>query len=69
MLQYVSLNGIFERTHILMGFENAVCAALEDPEEYGALLVDLMDGIALCLAIILQKSKKSMVIKSSLCLD
>lgn len=43
MLQYVSLNGIFERTHTLMGFENAVCAALEDPEEYGALLEAIAD--------------------------
>ena len=43
MLQYVSLNGIFERTHTLMGFENAVCGALEDPEEFGALLAAIAD--------------------------
>lgn len=43
MLQYVSLNGIFERTHILMGFENALCAAIEDPEEYGRLLAAVAD--------------------------
>jgi hypothetical protein len=38
MLQYVSLNGIFERTHILMGFENALCACMEEPEEFGEML-------------------------------
>lgn len=38
MLQYVSLNGIFERSHILMGFENALCACMEDPEEFGEML-------------------------------
>lgn len=43
MLQYVSLNGIFERTHVLMGFEEAMCAAIEDPEEYGALLEAIAD--------------------------
>ena len=43
MLQYVSLNGIFERTHTLMGFEEALCAAMEDPEEYGALLAAIAD--------------------------
>lgn len=43
MLQYVSLNGIFERTHTLMGFENALCAAMDDIEEYGALLAAIAD--------------------------
>lgn len=43
MLQYVSLNGIFERTHVLMGFEEAMCAAMEEPEEYGALLAAIAD--------------------------
>ncbi len=43
MLQYVSLNGIFERTHTLMGFENALCASMEDPEEYGKLLEAIAD--------------------------
>ena len=38
MIQYVSLNGIFERTHILMGFENALCACMEEPEEFGKML-------------------------------
>ncbi len=43
MLQYVSLNGIFERSHILMGFENALCACMEDPEEYGEMLKAFAD--------------------------
>lgn len=43
MLQYVSLNGIFERTHVLMGFENALCACMESPEEYGELLKEIAD--------------------------
>ena len=43
MLQYVSLNGIFERSHCLMGFENALCQALMEPEEYGALLEAIAD--------------------------
>lgn len=43
MLQYVSLNGIFERSHILMGFENALCQAMMEPEEYGALLAAIAD--------------------------
>lgn len=38
MVQYVSLNGIFERTHILMGFENALCECMDDPEKYGEML-------------------------------
>lgn len=43
MLQYVSLNGIFERTHILMGFENALCQVLLEPEEYGEFLTAIAD--------------------------
>lgn len=43
MLQYTSLNGIFERTHILMGFQNALIACMEDPEEYGLLLKCIAD--------------------------
>ncbi len=27
------VNGPFERLHMLMGFENALCALLTDPEE------------------------------------
>lgn len=43
MLQYVSLNGIFERSHTLMGFENALCACVEEPEEFGEMLKELAD--------------------------
>jgi hypothetical protein len=43
MTQYVSLNGIFERSHILMGFENALCACMEDPEEFGEMLKEFAD--------------------------
>ncbi len=43
MLQYVSLNGIFERTHILMGFENALCQVIMDPEAYGEFLAAIAD--------------------------
>ena len=42
-LQYVSLNGIFERSHILMGFENALCSAMEDPDEYSEMLKAFAD--------------------------
>jgi len=31
-------NGLFERLHELMGFENAMCSLLTDPEEISALL-------------------------------
>lgn len=43
LLQYVSLNGIFERTHCLMGFENALCQAMIEPEAYGELLEAVAD--------------------------
>jgi hypothetical protein len=43
MISYVSLNGIFERTHILMGFENALCEFMEEPEEYGKMLEAIAD--------------------------
>lgn len=43
MLSYISLNGIFERTHVLMGFENALTEALEEPEMFGSLLEALAD--------------------------
>lgn len=43
LLQYVSLNGIFERTHILMGFENALCQAMMEPEAYGELMAAIAD--------------------------
>ena len=32
------INGVFERTHALMGFEDAMCAMYEEPEEYQALV-------------------------------
>lgn len=35
---YIIDQGLFERLHSLMGFENAMCAMLTDPEEVGALL-------------------------------
>lgn len=38
MLLYVSLNGIFERSHALMGFENALVAAIEEPDEFSEML-------------------------------
>ena len=43
LLQYVSLNGIFERTHTLMGYENALCQAMEEPEAFGELLTAIAD--------------------------
>ncbi|HAZ05922.1 MAG TPA: hypothetical protein DCY58_06235, partial [Acetobacterium sp.] len=43
MIQYVSLIGIFERSHILMGFENALCACMEEPEEFGEMLKALTE--------------------------
>ena len=36
-------NGIFERFHVLMGFENALCALLTDPEEVNELFGALAD--------------------------
>lgn len=37
------INGIFERTHALMGFEDALCAMYEEPEEYQALVDAITD--------------------------
>lgn len=37
------INGIFERTHALMGFEDALCAMYEEPEEYHALVDAITD--------------------------
>lgn len=34
---YGLANGIFERVHALMGFEDALCAVMEEPEEVAAL--------------------------------
>lgn len=36
-------NGLFERLHFLMGFENALCALLTDPEEVEAFLDRLVE--------------------------
>lgn len=38
MLYTSSLNGFFERMHTLLGFENALCSLLTDPEETEAFL-------------------------------
>lgn len=43
MVRYTSVIGIFERSHSLMGFENALCATLEDPEEFGEMLKAFAD--------------------------
>lgn len=43
MLQYISMEGIFERSHELMGFENALCEFMTDPEEYGEMLSAFAD--------------------------
>ena len=32
------INGMFERTHALMGFEDAMCAMYDEPEEYQVLV-------------------------------
>ena len=37
------INGPFERTHALMGFEDALAAMLEEPEEYQALVDAITD--------------------------
>lgn len=37
------INGIFERSHHLMGFENALMAMYEEPEEYAELLDAIAD--------------------------
>ena len=41
MVCYVSLNGIFERTHLLMGFEDALCAYIEEPEAMSELCEEI----------------------------
>jgi|GEM_PF-3113254 len=38
LLQYISLNGIFERSHILMGFENLLVQCMENPDEFSEFL-------------------------------
>lgn len=37
------INGIFERTHALMGFEDALCAMYEEPEAYHELVDAITD--------------------------
>lgn len=37
------INGIFERTHALMGFEDALCAMYEEPEAYKQLIDAITD--------------------------
>ena len=37
------INGIFERTHALMGFEDALCAMYEEPEAYKELVNAITD--------------------------
>ncbi len=37
------INGIFERTHALMGFEDALCALYEEPEAYKELVDAITD--------------------------
>lgn len=38
VIDLVVTSGLWERMHILMGFENALCSLLEEPEEVEALL-------------------------------
>ena len=42
-VQLVLLTGLWERLHCLMGFENALCALLEDPEECAAYFEAMAD--------------------------
>ena len=37
------INGIFERTHALMGFEDALCAIYEEPDAYKELIHAITD--------------------------
>lgn len=37
------INGIFERTHALIGFEDALCAMYEEPEAYHELIETITD--------------------------
>lgn len=43
VVNVVVLNGIFERLHLLMGFENALCTFLTDPEDVGEFLDAMAD--------------------------
>ncbi|MEG2643259.1 MAG: uroporphyrinogen decarboxylase family protein, partial [Eubacterium sp.] len=43
LLYTSSLNGFFERMHTLMGFENALCSMLTDPEDVEAFLDKMVE--------------------------
>ena len=43
VFEMMFVNGPFERLHMLMGFENALCALLTDPEEVEAFLNAFME--------------------------
>lgn len=40
---YIANNGLFERLHFLMGFENAIYAIMEDPEAVAEFVSELAD--------------------------
>ena len=42
-VEYFSAQGLFERSHFLMGMEEAFCAYLEDPDEMTAMLRAIAD--------------------------
>lgn len=42
VVNVMMLNGMFERLHVLMGFENALCALLTDPEEVAAFFDEMV---------------------------
>ena len=43
VVNVMMLNGMFERLHVLMGFEEALCALLTEPEEVGAFFDAMAD--------------------------
>lgn len=43
LISCMILNGMFERMHACMGFENALMALIEDPEECGAFFSTMAD--------------------------
>ncbi len=43
LVMYMSNLGVFERTHTLMSFEDALCAFMEEPEEMTALIDAIAD--------------------------
>lgn len=40
---FILINGMFERSHALMGFEDALCAMFEEPDAYRELIDALTD--------------------------